>query len=163
MNHQKLFNVSGPVPDDRVFEIPFGVAEVKRAGSDVTIVACGVQVPRALVAAEILARDDGIDCEVVDPRTLSPLDVQTIVGSVRKTGRAIVTDESHDLGGVAGGLAAILADVAFDALRAPIKRVSTLHVPVPYARTLEDAITPSTDRIVATARSLVGHAAVSAR
>jgi len=94
---------------------------------------------------------------VVDPLTLSPLDVDTIVGSVRKTGRVVVTDESHDQGGVAAGLAAIIADEAFDALRAPIKRVSTLHVPVPYARTLEEAITPTPERIVAAVRAILGH------
>jgi pyruvate dehydrogenase E1 component beta subunit len=104
----------------------------------------------------VLARDDGIESEVVDPRTLQPLDVPTILASVRKTGRVVVTDESHDQCGVAAGLAAIIADQAFDALRAPIKRVSTLHTPVPYARTLEHAITPSVDRIVDAARVVVG-------
>jgi pyruvate dehydrogenase E1 component beta subunit len=155
LSHQRLFGVRGPVPDGR-FEMPFGQADVKRTGRDLTIVACGVQVPRALEAAELLERDDGLDCEVVDPRTLQPLDMETLVGSVRKTGRLVVTDESHDLGGVAAGLAGILADVAFDALRAPIKRVSTAHVPVPYARTLEEAITPSVARIVVAARAAAG-------
>jgi pyruvate dehydrogenase E1 component beta subunit len=156
MSHQQLFGTRGPLPDDGAFEIPFGQADIKRAGSDVTIVACGVQVPRALEAASVLARDDGIESEVVDPRTLQPLDVPTILASVRKTGRVVVTDESHDQCGVAAGLAAIIADQAFDALRAPIKRVSTVHTPVPYARTLEHAITPSVDRIVDAARVVVG-------
>ncbi len=155
MSHQQLFGTRGPVPDDVAFEIPFGQADVKRAGSDVTIVACGVQVPRALEAATALARDDGIDCEVVDPRTLQPLDTPTIVASVRKTGRVVVTDESHDACGVAAGLAAIIADEAFDALRAPIKRVSTAHTPVPYARSLEAAITPSVARIVEAVRATI--------
>jgi acetoin:2,6-dichlorophenolindophenol oxidoreductase subunit beta len=156
MSHQKLFGVSGEVPAG-VWEIPFGRAEVKRPGRDVTIVACGVQVPRALLAADVLAREEGTDCEVVDPRTLSPLDTATLLASVRKTGRAVVTDESHDQCGVAAGLAAIIADQAFDALRAPVKRVSTAHVPVPYARTLEEAITATPERIAEAVRAVVGH------
>lgn len=158
MSHQQLFGISGPVPEDAGFEIPFGVADVKRPGTDLTILACGVQVPRALAAAATLAEADGLDCEVVDPRTLAPLDVSTILSSVRKTGRAIVTDESHDNCGVAAGLAAIIADQAFDSLRAPIKRVSTVDTPVPYARNLEQAITPSAERIVEAARAIVGAA-----
>jgi acetoin:2,6-dichlorophenolindophenol oxidoreductase subunit beta len=153
MSHQRLFSVAGPCGDE---EIPFGVAEVKRTGEDMTIIACGVQVPRALSAAAVLASEDGISCEVVDPRTLSPLDVPALVASARKTGRVVVTDESADQAGVAAGLAAILADIAWDALKAPIKRVSTVHTPVPYARTLEEAITPTAERIVAAARSLMG-------
>jgi pyruvate dehydrogenase E1 component beta subunit len=149
-----LFEISGEVPEGE-FSIPFGQAEVKRNGADVTLIACGVQVPRALAAAERLAQDDGVSCEVVDPRTLSPLDVSTLLASVRKTGRVVITDESHDQAGVAAGLAAILADQAFDALRAPIKRVSTPDVPVAYARTLEEAITPSIDRITEAVRTVV--------
>ena len=138
--------------------MPFGQAEIKRPGADVTIVACGVQVPRAIAAAETLAAIDGIDCEVVDLRTLQPLDLATILSSVRKTGRVVVTDESHDLCGVAAGLAALIADAGFDHLRAPIKRVSTLPIPVPYARTLEDAITPTSERIAAAARAVTSFA-----
>lgn len=154
MSHQRLFPIPGPVADGSDFEIPFGVAEVKRSGADMTIIACGVQVPRALAAAELLAAADGVDCEVVDPRTLSPLDVNALVASVRKTRRVVVTDESHDQAGVAAGIAAILADVAWDALKAPIKRVSTLDTPVPYARSLEEAITPTAERIVEAVRSI---------
>ena len=94
----------------------------------------------------------------VDPRTLQPLDLATILASVRKTGRVVVTDESQDLCGVAAGLAALIADAGFDDLRAPIKRVSTRHVPVPYARTLEEAITPSTERIIKAVRTLTSFA-----
>jgi pyruvate/2-oxoglutarate/acetoin dehydrogenase E1 component len=153
MSHQRLFGLSGQVPDG-AFEIPFGQAEVKRPGTDVTIVACGVQVHRALEAAQALAQTDAIDCEVVEPRTLQPLDLDTILQSVRKTGRVVVTDESHDVCGVAAGLAAMIADAGFDSLRAPIKRVSTLHAPVPYARTLEEAIAPSVTRIGEAVRSV---------
>ena len=153
LSHQRLFDVRGAVPDGP-FEVPFGQAEIKRPGTDVTIVACGVQVPRALEAAAALARDDGLDCEVVDPRTLSPLDLETILTSVRKTGRVVVTDESHDICGVAAGLAALIADEGFDSLRAPIKRVSTSPVPVPYARTLEEAITPTAKKIAEAVRAV---------
>ena len=162
MSHQQLFGVRGPVPDGAGFEIPFGVADVKRRGSDLTLIACGVQVPRALAAAETLADEDSLDCEVVDPRTLSPLDLSAILSSVRKTGRVVVTDESHDNCGVAAGIAAIIADQAFDCLRAPIKRVSIVDTPVPYARSLEQAITPSAERIIKAARAVVGYATVPA-
>jgi pyruvate dehydrogenase E1 component beta subunit len=153
LSHQRLFGVRGVVPDGR-FDLPFGQAEIKRPGTDVTIVACGVQVPRALEAAVILAQGDGLDCEVVDPRTLSPLDLKTILASVRKTGRIVITDESHDNCGVAAGLAGLIADAGFDLLRAPIKRVSTQPVPVPYAYTLEEAITPTVERIATAARAI---------
>ena len=121
----------GPVPDGN-YEIPFGQAAVKREGRDVTIIATGVQVPRALAAAETLAKE-GISAEVVDPRTLEPLDKNTLFASIKKTGRVVVTDESHDNCSVAAGLAAIIADEAFGSLRAPIKRVTIPHVPVPFA------------------------------
>jgi acetoin:2,6-dichlorophenolindophenol oxidoreductase subunit beta len=155
LSHQRLFAERGPVPDSAGYEIPFGQASVKRSGTDLTIIACGVQVPRALAAAEQLAREDGVDCEVVDPRTLQPLDTPTLLASVRRTGRVVITDESPSSCGVAAGLAAIVAEDAWDALRAPIRRVSTLDVPVPYARKLEEAITPTPARIVAAVRSLL--------
>ncbi|HVA23007.1 MAG TPA: transketolase C-terminal domain-containing protein [Chloroflexota bacterium] len=152
INHARLMDTEGQVPDGP-HDVPFGLAEVKRQGSDVTIVACGIQVPRALEAAETLARE-GIQAEVVDPRTLQPLDTATILASVRKTGRVVVTDESHDHCGVAAGLAAIIADEGFASLKAPIKRVSTMAVPVPYAKPMEDYVTPTAERIVAAAREV---------
>jgi len=151
--HERLMNERGPVPDGE-FEIAFGQAEVKRQGSDVTIVATGVQVPRALAAAEMLAKD-GISAEVIDPRTLEPLDKVTLFASVKKTGRLVVTDESHDNCGVAAGLAAIMADEAFSSLRAPVRRVTIPPVPVPFAVSLEDYVTPTAERIVETVRSLL--------
>jgi pyruvate dehydrogenase E1 component beta subunit len=154
LNHARLMRSVGPVPDGS-YEIAFGQAEVKRVGKDVTLVACGVQVPRALQAAERLAAESGIDVEVVDPRTLQPLDVSTIVQSVRKTGRVVVTDESHDFCGVASGIAAIVADQAFSALRAPIKRVSMLPAPVSYARPLEDYLTPLPDKLAEAVRAVL--------
>jgi len=155
LDHQQLMELEGPVPEG-AYEIPFGQAEVKRPGRDVTIVATSIQVSRALLAAERLARD-GIEAEVVDPRTLEPLDRETIFASVRKTGRVVVTDESHDRCGVAAGLAAIIADECFAALRAPIRRVGIPAVPIPYAESLERALVPDVDRIVAAARSIAAN------
>ena len=151
--HERLMNERGAVPDGE-YEIPFGQAEVKRQGRDLTIIATGVQVPRALAAAELLAKE-GISAEVIDPRTLQPLDKPALLASVKKTGRALITDESHDNCGVAAGLAAIIADEGFASLRAPIKRVSIPPVPVPYAVSLEDYVTPTAGRIVEVARALV--------
>jgi len=154
MSHARLMELPGDVPEGR-HNLPFGQAEVKRQGTDLTIVACGIQVHRALAAAERLASEDGVQTEVVDPRTLQPLDKETILASVRKTGRVVVTDESHDTCGVAAGLAAIIADEGFGALKAPVKRVSTLPVPVPYAQTMEDFVTPTAERILAAARAIL--------
>ena len=151
--HERLMNERGAVPDGE-YEIPFGQAEVKRQGRDLTIIATGVQVPRALAAAELLAKE-GISAEVIDPRTLQPLDKPALLASVKKTGRVLITDESHDNCGVAAGLAAIIADEGFRSLRAPIKRVSIPPVPVPYAVPLEDYVTPTAGRIVEVARALV--------
>ncbi len=153
LDHVRLMEVFGPVPEGP-YEIAFGEAKVEREGSDLTIVATSIQVQRALEAADVLARDDGLSVEIVNVRTLQPLDRATILASVRKTGRVVVSDEGPDAGGVAAGLAAIVADEAFDALRAPVKRVSMPAVPVTYSKSLEDQITPSADRIVAAARAL---------
>ncbi len=154
IDHSRLMDDEGEVPDGP-YDIPFGQAEVKRQGSDVTIVAVGIQVPRALAAAEQLA-GQGINAEVVDPRSLQPLDKATILTSVHKTGRVVVTDESHDTCGIAAGLAAIIADEGFHSLKAPIKRVSTMAVPVPYAQTMEDYVTPTTERIEAAVHEVLG-------
>jgi pyruvate/2-oxoglutarate/acetoin dehydrogenase E1 component len=153
LGHERLMNDRGPVPDGD-YEIPFGQAAVKREGRDVTIIATGIQVPRALAAAEVLGKER-ISAEVVDPRTLQPLDKASLLASVKKTGRLVVTDESHDNCGVAAGLAAILADEAFTSLRAPIKRVAIPHVPIPFAVPLENFVTPTTERIVEAARTLL--------
>ncbi len=153
-DHVKLFDYVDAVPDAPE-AIPFGVAEVKRAGTDVTIVGTSLMVRRALEAAEILAAD-GISAEVVDPRTLVPLDLDTILGSVGRTGRLVVVDECHRSCGVGAELSALVVEHAFDALRAPIVRVATLDVPIPFSRPLEAFVEPSVDKIVAAARSLLG-------
>ena len=151
--HDRLLDNRGSVPDG-AYEIPLGKADVKREGKDLTIIATSIQVPRALAAAEILSKE-GISAEVIDPRTLQPLDKPALLASVKKTGRVLITDESHDNCGVAAGLAAIIADEGFTSLRAPIKRVSIPPVPVPYSVPLENYVTPMAERIVEVARALV--------
>ena len=155
LDHSKLMEGFGPVPEGP-YEIPFGQAKVEREGDDVSVIATSIQVERALEAADVLLRDSGISLEVVNVRTLQPLDRATILRSARKTGRVIVSDESPDQGGVNGGLAAVVADEAFDALKGPVKRVGVVPVPVSYSAPYEEAVTPSASRIVAAARALCG-------
>jgi acetoin:2,6-dichlorophenolindophenol oxidoreductase subunit beta len=149
------YAVKGEVPDDDDFLIPFGVADVKREGEDVTVIATSSMVRVAQAAAELLA-DDGISLEIVDPRTLVPLDTATIVKSVEKTGRVIVVDEGHQSYGVTAEIAARIADQAFWALDAPVKRLGAMDVPVPFSPPLEDVTVPTPDRVAQTARELVG-------
>ena len=149
------YAVKGEVPDDEDFTIPFGVADVKRQGEDITVVATSSMVRVALAAAEELERD-GISIEIVDPRTLVPLDHAAIVRSVEKTGRAIVVDEGHQSYGVTAEIAAVIADQAFWALDAPVKRLGAMDVPVPFSPTLEDVTVPTPELLAHTARALVG-------
>ncbi len=153
VDHVKLFELKGPVPEGD-FRIPFGVAEVKRPGTDVTVVATSLMVSRSLAAAEALARE-GIEVEVVDPRTLVPLDDAAILASVRKTGRLVVVDECHLRCGVAAEIAALVAEHAFGSLKAPIRRVATADVPIPFSPKLEAFVEPTQDKIEAAVRSLV--------
>ena len=149
------YTVKGDVPDDEDFLIPFGVADVKREGEDVTVVATSSMVRVAQAAAELL-EDDGISIEIVDPRTLVPLDRDGIVRSVEKTGRAIVVDEGHQSYGVTAEIAAVIADQAFWALDAPVKRLGALDVPVPFSPALEDVTVPTPELVAQTARALCG-------
>jgi pyruvate/2-oxoglutarate/acetoin dehydrogenase E1 component len=148
------YAVKGEVPGGELL-IPFGLADVKRAGEDVTIVATSSMVRVALAAAEQLERM-GISAEVIDPRTVSPLDEDTIVRSAEKTGRAIVIDEGHQRYGVTAEIAAVIADRAFYALDAPVKRMGALDVPVPFSPALEDVTVPTPEMVVETARQLCG-------
>ena len=148
------YTVKGEVPGGE-FLIPFGVADVKRVGEDVTIVATSSMVRVALAAAEQLERE-GISAEVIDPRTISPLDEDTIVRSAEKTGRAIVVDEGHQRYGVTAEIAAVIADRAFYALDAPVKRMGALDVPVPFSPTLEDVTVPTPETVAQAARQLCG-------
>lgn len=146
--------VKGPVPTAE-YLVPLGVADVKREGQDVTLVATSRMVQLALNAAETLAQE-GISTEVVDPRTVKPLDKATIVKSVMKTGRAVVIDLGHQSYGITAEIAAIIADEAFDYLDAPVKRLAALDVPVPMAPVLEMATIPDAKRVVDTVKGLFG-------
>jgi pyruvate dehydrogenase E1 component beta subunit len=153
MEHKLLYGLKGQVPED-VFSIPLQSAEVKREGRDLTIVAYSIMVPRALKAAEILA-EEGIEVEVVDPRCLKPLDTETIIQSVAKTGRVLITHEAPITGGFGGELAAVIAaSEAFDYLDAPIRRLAGRDVPIPYNRILEQAAVPQIEDVVEAARKL---------
>ena len=153
IDHVLLFEVRGAVPETDE-AIPFGQAEIKRAGSDVTVVATSLMVQRSLAVAESLAKE-GIQVEVVDPRTLVPLDFETLMASLEKTGRMVVVDECHVSCGVAAELTARVAEAGFDKLRAPIRRVATLDVPIPYSPPLEEFISPSEARIAGAIRAAV--------
>jgi len=152
IDHQKLQGVTEQV-DEAQGPIPLGVADVKRTGTDVTVVAVSVMVPRALEAAETLAQD-GISVEVVDPRTLVPLDRETILKSVAKTGRVVIADESQLTCGVAAELAAVIAEDGFESLKAPIRRVGIPNVPIPFHLAEEEYITPTAAKIVAAVKSI---------
>lgn len=152
----RLMGLKGPVPEDD-YTIPIGVADVKRQGSDVTIVALAWLVHEALAAAETLEKE-GISCEVVDPRTLVPMDVGTIRDSVRKTGRAVICDEAGPTAGASAEIAALLTEdeATFEALKRPVKRVCALQVPIPYSPGLEDHVFPNREKIAAAVRAVMG-------
>lgn len=153
MEHKLLYGVKGPVPEE-IYTIPLQSAQVKREGHDLTIVAYSIMVPRALKAAELLA-SEGIEIEVVDPRSLKPLDTETIIKSVSKTGRVLITHEAPVTGGFGGEIAAVIAaSEAFDFLDAPIRRLAGKDVPIPYNRILEQASVPQVEDIVYAARKL---------
>ena len=146
-----LYNKSGAVPDEP-YTIPLGKAAIARPGSALTIVGSGKAIPAALAAAAKLA-GDGIDAEVVDLRTLSPLDEDTVLGSLAKTGYLVVADEAPPRCGIAADVAALAVDRGFDLLRGPVKRVTAPHAPVPFSPVLEDAYVISAERIVAAAHA----------
>ena len=148
-----MFATKGPVPEGE-YTLDFGVADVKREGHDVTIVATSSMVYVALDAAEQPAAD-GIGAEVVDPRTLVPLDRETIVASVRKTGRAIVIDEGHRGYGAGAELAALVAEDAFYDLDAPVRRLCARDVPIPFSPVLEDQTVPTPESVYELAKGLV--------
>jgi len=153
VEHKLLYKTKGPVPE-APYTLPLGTAEVKREGRDVTIVATSIMVGRSLEAAEQLAQE-GVEVEVVDPRTLKPLDEETIVRSAIKTGRVLIVHEACTTGGYGGELAAVIAgSEAFDYLDAPIVRLAGRDMPIPYNRTLEYHTVPQVEDIVAAARKL---------
>jgi pyruvate/2-oxoglutarate/acetoin dehydrogenase E1 component len=152
----RLMTRKGPVPDED-YTIPLGKADIKREGSDVTVVALAWLVHEAVAAAEELAQE-GISIEVIDPRTLAPLDTQTIRNSVQKTGRLVVADEAGPTAGFSAEVAAVATEDAatFARLKAPVKRVCALQVPIPYSPVLEDHVFPDRKRIVAGIREVLG-------
>jgi len=149
-----MFKMTGPVPADD-YTIPFGVADVKRKGTDITIVGTSSMVQIALGAAKML-NEIGISAEVIDPRTTFPLDKQTIIESAKKTSRAIVVDEGYERYGVTAELASIIADGAFYYLDAPVKRMGAMDVPVPFSPALEDLTVPTEQSVFEMAKQLCG-------
>jgi len=149
--HKSLFPTKGVVPDVE-HVVPLGEAAVVREGADVTIVALAAMVPLAIDAAARLAADHGIDAEVIDLRTLVPLDARTILTSVAKTSRLFTVEENPRVGGWGAEIVALVADEAFYSLDAPLVRITTPHIPLPSAAVLEDAALPTVDRIVETIR-----------
>lgn len=153
VDHVQLFEIRGPV-DEQSGAIPFGQADVKRRGTDVTIVATSLEVQRSLNVAAQLA-GEGIQIEVVDPRTVVPLDFATILASVEKTGRVVIVDQCHRSCGIAAEIAARIAEEGFDKLKAPIRRVTTPDVPIPFSPPLEAFVSPSEERIAEAIRSIL--------
>ena len=149
-----MYQLKGPVPEGD-YTIPFGVADIKREGTDITIVATSSMVQVALAAAEQLA-ELGISAEIIDPRTTFPLDKQTIIESAKKTSRAIVMDEGYERYGVTAELAAIIAEGAFYYLDAPVKRMGAMDVPIPFSPVLEDQTVPTPTGVVELAKTLCG-------
>ena len=153
IEQERMYGNKGEVPDDEEFTIPLGVADIKREGTDATIVARSLMVPVALKAAEELEKQ-GVSCEVIDPRTIRPLDTETIIASVRKTNRVVIAEESHPFSGIGAEISAQIMEHAFDYLDAPVRRVSGADVPMPYAKNLENLAIPDVARIVAAVREV---------
>jgi pyruvate dehydrogenase E1 component beta subunit len=153
IEQERMYGNKGEVPEDADFVVPLGVADVKREGTDVTIVARSLMVPVALKAAEVL-QEQGVSCEVIDPRTIRPLDIDTIVASVKKTNRVVVAEESHPFCGVAAEISTEIMERAFDYLDAPVKRLSGADVPMPYAKNLEVLAIPTVDQLVAAVKEV---------
>jgi acetoin:2,6-dichlorophenolindophenol oxidoreductase subunit beta len=154
LHHHMLMLDKGPVPEgDHV--VPFGVAEVKRPGTDVTLVATGWMVTKSLAAAETLAKE-GISVEVIDPRTIAPLDVDRIVQSVAKTGRLVLVDQATRHASVAAIIAGEVADRGFQYLKAPVRMVTALDTSVPYSEPLEKYVMPNEEKIIKAVKSVLG-------
>jgi pyruvate/2-oxoglutarate/acetoin dehydrogenase E1 component len=149
-----MYKLKGPVPTEE-YTIPFGVADIKRAGDDITIVATSSMVQVALGAANLLAEYD-ISAEVIDPRTLWPLDEKTLIDSAKKTSRVIVVDEGYGRYGVTAELASTIQEGAFFDLEAPVKRIGAMHVPIPFSPPLEDATVPTEKSVFEAARAMCG-------
>ncbi|WP_010233663.1 alpha-ketoacid dehydrogenase subunit beta [Clostridium arbusti] len=152
MEHKMLYAMKGEVPEE-IKSIPFGVADIKREGADLTLVATGRMVHESLKAAKQLAKN-GIEVEVIDPRTLFPLDKETIFNSVKKTNRALIVTEENKRGAYSGEISAEINEKIFDYLDAPVLRVASLNTPIPYSPGLESFVLPSVKKIVEAAKSM---------
>jgi pyruvate dehydrogenase E1 component beta subunit len=159
-HHYLLTLEPGEVPEGE-HVVPFGQADIRRAGGDVTIVATGWMVGKALAAAETLAAE-GIAAEVIDPRTVVPLDLERILNSVQKTGHAVLVDQATRHGSVSALIAADIAEHAFSSLKAPIKQVTALDATIPYSQPMEEFVLPSEEKIAAAVRAVLGSAPVAA-
>lgn len=153
LEHKSLLNTKGPVPDEEEL-IPFGQALVRREGTDATVVAIALMVNRTLEACAELAKE-GVEIEVIDPRTLAPLDIDTILASVQKTGRLLIVDEDYGPAGLGAEIAAQVLARAFDDLDAPVARLNGVHTPIPYSPPLEAAVVPNKQRIAQAIRDLL--------
>src|ERR1700747_1749107 len=151
-----MYRLKGPVPAEE-YTIPLGVADIKKSGDDITLVATSSMVQVALGAAKML-EEAGIEAEVIDPRTTWPLDEKTLVESVKKTSRAIVIDEGYHRYGVTGEIASVIAEGAFYNLDAPVKRMRAMHVPIPFSPPLEDLTVPTEQTVFEAARALCAKA-----
>ena len=153
IEHKRLYALKEEIPEEE-YTIPLGQADIKREGSDVTVVATARMVYEAMTAADKLAAD-GISIEIVDPRTISPLDKGTILNSVKKTGKVVVAQEAVKTGGVGSEIAAIIAEEALDYLDAPIKRIGAPFTPIPFSKLLEEFYLPSSEDIIRTVKEII--------
>ena len=149
-----LYGETGHVPEDEHYTLPFGNAAIVRPGTDITVIGVSIMVKKALEAAELLS-EEGINVEVIDPRTLVPLDIETLIQSVAKTSRVVIAHEAHRRAGPAAEIAAMLAEEAIEYLDGPIVRVGAKNVPLPYSPGLEEFVLPGTEEIIGAIRSLV--------
>jgi pyruvate dehydrogenase E1 component beta subunit len=156
IEHESLYGMRGEVPDDPDHLVQFGVARIAREGSDVTIVGISRMALTAERAAATLSSEHGVEAEVIDPRTLRPLDLDTILASVKKTNRCVIVEEGWPHGGVGANLAALISEQAFDYLDAPVQRVTGADVPMPYSKPLEDIAYPHEPQVVAGALATLG-------
>jgi pyruvate/2-oxoglutarate/acetoin dehydrogenase E1 component len=162
IEHESLYGVRGEVPDDEEHLVHFGQARVARDGTDVTVVGVSRMALTAERAAATLAEQHGVQAEVIDPRTLRPLDLDTILASVAKTNHCVIVEEGWPHGGVGANLAALISEQAFDDLDAPVQRVTGADVPMPYSKPLEDLAYPHEPQVVAAVLATLGHAAAPA-
>jgi len=153
LEHKSLLNIKGPVPEE-TYTLPFGQARISRQGTDITVVAIALMINKTLSVCDQLAQE-GISVEVIDPRTVAPLDIDAILESVHKTGRLLIVDETFAPCGIGAEVAAQVVDRAFDDLDAPIRRLNGAHTPIPYSPVLEAAVAPQAEAIAQAIRDLM--------